>query len=126
MRECSPFAVEGATIVRVMQIHPEVVGKAEHNPPEGVACPTPLTDTQSSGSQLATRHFLRVEGIALRTINDIITVSGEIGRVTAMRRHLAFHDRRRDDPLGVHLHMRNFTIQQGCLCRHGATTDLHR
>ena len=62
-----------------MQIHTEVVGEAEHDSSEGVACPTPLAHTQTTFHQPTLAYLLGIEGIPFLTVYDIITVPGEIG-----------------------------------------------
>ena len=64
MREGAALALEGASVVGIVEVDGEVVGKAEHDAPQGVACPTLLTYTQTACAQLGGCDIPGSEGVA--------------------------------------------------------------
>ena len=125
MGECAPIAVEGATVVRVVQIDREVVGETEHDAPQGVACPTLLDDAHLTRTEAFSGDLLGIQGIARTAVDDRIAVTGEIGRVAAMMHHIGLDNVEGYTPLWVHLHIAEGTVEQRGLRGHGSTADAH-
>ena len=125
MGERTTLTVEGTPVVRIMQIHREVVGEAEHDTSQGVPCSTLLYDTHLPRTQTFGRDPLRIQGIARTAVDDRIAVTGEIGGVATMLHHIRLDDVEGDAPLGVHLHITDGTIEQRRLRGNSTTADAH-